>query len=73
MIVGVRSRGIAPAYGGLYYQAGVTQDESQLGNGFAELNTYYGAFKANAGLLLVQQRMLSLFQNNPLDSTYSDS
>ncbi|MDQ2946643.1 MAG: hypothetical protein M3Y27_11980, partial [Acidobacteriota bacterium] len=73
MIVGVRSRGTAPAYGGLYYQAGVTQDESQLGNGSAELNTYYGAFKANAGLLLVQQRMLSVFQNNPLDSTYSDS
>ncbi|MDQ6758859.1 MAG: hypothetical protein M3Z32_03200 [Acidobacteriota bacterium] len=73
MIVGVRSRGAAPAYGGLYYQTGVTQDESTLGNGFADLNTFYGSLKANAGVLLVHRRLLSVFDNNPIDSTYSDS
>lgn len=73
MIVGVRSRASAPAFDGLYYQAGVTQDESTLSNGFADLNTYYGSFKANAGTLLAHQRLLSVFQNNPIDYTYSDT
>jgi len=73
MIVGVRSRGTAPAYGGLYYQAGVYQDESGLASGFGDLNSFFGSFKANAGTLLAHQRLLSLLQNNPIDSTYSDS
>jgi uncharacterized protein (TIGR03437 family) len=73
MIVGVRSRGTAPTYGGLYYQAGVNQDESQLVNGFADLETYYGCLKANARTILAHQRILSVARNNPVDYTYSDS
>ena len=73
MIVGVRSTGGTTNFGGLYYQAGVTQDESQLANSFADLDTFYGSLKANAGVILGEQRFLSLFNNNPLDFTYTGS
>src|SRR5947209_8650502 len=77
MIVGVRSRAAAPAFNGLYYQAGMDQDESQLANGFADLNTYYGSLKAagteNSGVILAHQRLNSAFGNNALDYTYSAS
>lgn len=73
MIVGIRSPSTSPAFNGLYYQAGITQDESQLASGFADLNTFYGSLKANAGVILGQQRLLSVFNNNPYDFTYADS
>jgi uncharacterized protein (TIGR03437 family) len=73
MIVGVRS-GTTPTYSGQYYQAGVIQDESQLGAGFADLNTFYGSLKAlDGGILLAHQRLLSVFNDNPYDYAYSDS
>jgi uncharacterized protein (TIGR03437 family) len=73
MIVGVRTGGDPTNFGGLYYQAGVTQDESQLASAVADLDTFYGAFVANAGVILGHQRFLSPFNNNPLDFTYSGS
>jgi uncharacterized protein (TIGR03437 family) len=74
MIVGVRSAGGATNFGGLYYQAGVTQDESQLASAFADLDTFYGAFKANSGVILGQRRrFLYPFSNSPFDFTYSGS
>lgn len=73
MIAGVRSPSASPSFNGLYYQAGVFQDESGLGQGFGDLNTYYGSFTANSGSILAHQRLLSVFNNNPLDAVYSDS
>lgn len=73
MIVGVRSPSTAPAFSGLYYQAGLNQDESQLGSGFADLNSYYGSLKANGGVLLGHQRLLSVVSNYLVDETYSSS
>lgn len=73
MIVGVRTGTATPTFGGLYYQAGIVQDESQLSFGSADLNTYYGSMKATSGIILAHQRLLSLFANNALDYTYSDS
>lgn len=74
MFVGVRAGTATPNFGGLYYQAGVYQDESFLASaGYGDLNTYYGSFKANNGVLLAHERLLSLFNNNPLDYTYSDT
>ncbi|MGI8745143.1 MAG: hypothetical protein ACR2NN_21740 [Bryobacteraceae bacterium] len=73
MIAGVRSPSASPTFGGLYYQAGVIQDESQLANGSGDLETFYGSLKANGGVLLAHQRLLSLSNKNPFDLTYSDS
>jgi uncharacterized protein (TIGR03437 family) len=73
MIVGVRSPTAAPSFGGLYYQAATYQDESALASGFGDLQTWYGSFKANAGVILGHQRFLSVFNNNPFDYNYTDS
>jgi uncharacterized protein (TIGR03437 family) len=73
MIVGVRSPSATPNFGGLYYQAAVNQDESALASGVAELQTWYGSFKANAGVILGHQRFLSVFNNNSFDYNYTDS
>ncbi len=70
MIVGVKTGGAAPDFSGLYYQAGVYQDEAFLSSGFADLNTFYGSLKPIAGSVLGEQRLLSVFNNNPLDFTY---
>lgn len=71
MIVGVRSGGNVSAFNGLYYQAGVFQDESQLAAGFADLETYYGSLKAGSGVALFQERLKSVNNNTALDYTYA--
>jgi uncharacterized protein (TIGR03437 family) len=74
MMVGVRASSTAPAFGGLYYQAGIDQDESLLlSQGFANLDTYFGSFSANNNNITGHQRLFSVFNNSPLDYTYSDS
>jgi uncharacterized protein (TIGR03437 family) len=74
MIVGVRTPTAAPsAFGGLYYQAGMSQDLSQLFSaGFANLNSEFGSFKGGSGTVLNHQRVFSPFNNNPFDFTFKD-
>ena len=51
MFVGVRTGTGTPSLGGLYYQAGIDQDESQLLTaGYAILDNYYGALSRQFGL-----------------------
>ncbi|HYL75549.1 MAG TPA: IPT/TIG domain-containing protein [Bryobacteraceae bacterium] len=73
MIIGVRNTSGATNFSGLYYQAGATQVEPTTATGFADLDTFYGSLKANAGVILGAQRFLSVFNNNPLDFTYASS
>ena len=75
MLVGVRvtAGSPAPALGGMYYQAGLDQDESTLGQGFATLDSYYGAFSASSGALIGHQRLFRIFDQSAFDYTYSDS
>jgi len=73
MIIGVKNGGNAPNFNGLYYEAGTYQDETQLANGFADLDSFYGSLRANTGVVLGHERLLSLFNNNPLDYTYANS
>lgn len=62
MLVGVRTTSGAPTFGGLYYQAGMYQDESQLtSSDFADLDSYFGSLVANSGVILQHQRDLSAF------------
>jgi uncharacterized protein (TIGR03437 family) len=77
MIVGVRtsSNSGTPKFNGLYYEAGVAQDDSQLSSGSANLSTGYGAVNSISGYLLAHQRVLSAFSGsiNVSDYTYADS
>jgi len=76
MMVGVRtSGGTAPAFNSLYYQAGVDQDDSTLGAGYAATNSRYGSVIAVSGTETEygHRRILSLFNNNPYDYTHGDA
>jgi uncharacterized protein (TIGR03437 family) len=71
MIVGVRT-GSGSGLGGFYYQAGMDLDDSQLASGGSPgLDTYYGSFSANSGLLVGHQRIQS-GSGTPQGYTYSD-
>ena len=71
MLVGVHplSGATSADFSGLYYNAGVDEDTSQLGNGSAILDTYYGALVATNGDVVGHQRILS---TGPTDFTYAD-
>jgi len=71
MIVGVRT-GSGSGLGGFYYQAGLDVDDSQLSTtGSSGLDTYYGSFSANSGVLLGHERIQS--GSTPAQGyTYSD-
>ena len=73
MIVGVRT-GAAPAFSGLYYQAGVDQDDSQLGTaGSAATNSRFGSVLANSGTEYGHRRVLSPFNTSTFDFTHTDT
>jgi uncharacterized protein (TIGR03437 family) len=74
MLVGVRtnSSGGSPKFNGLYYQAGVAIDNSQLASGFTDVQTGYGSLNAVSGILLAHHRLLSPFNSNSSDYTYAD-
>ena len=72
MIVGVRT-GSGASFGGLYYQAGLDQDESALlSQGFSNLDTYYGSLSGNNNAIIGHQRLFSPFTGSAIDYTYSD-
>lgn len=75
MFVGVRAPSGTPTFSGLYYQAGMDQDESQLvSSGYAILDTYYGSLNASAGAIVGHQRLLELLATGgSYDFTYGDS
>jgi uncharacterized protein (TIGR03437 family) len=57
MLVGVRN-GSGRTFGGLYYTAGMQIDESSFtSTGEIGLNTYYGSFNAQNGVILGHQRV----------------
>src|SRR6202044_1029091 len=48
MIVGVSTTSSTQNFEGLYYQAGIDQDLSDLGGGYADFDGYYGSFNATS-------------------------
>ncbi|HTA41644.1 MAG TPA: hypothetical protein VK789_04300 [Bryobacteraceae bacterium] len=73
MIVGVRNTSGAQNFSGLYYQAGLDQDDSELNSGFADFDGYFGSFNATgSGIILEHQRVSSIFQG-AFGSTFADS
>jgi uncharacterized protein (TIGR03437 family) len=73
MFVGVRTGTGTPSLSGLYYEAGIDEDESQLASGYANPDSFYGSFSANAGVLVGHQRINSLSSALTYNYTYSDS
>jgi uncharacterized protein (TIGR03437 family) len=73
MFVGVRVASTTPSLSGLYYQAGVDEDDSQLASGFGNLDTYFGAFNAGGGSIVGHQRLADVFNTSSIDLTYSDA
>jgi uncharacterized protein (TIGR03437 family) len=73
MFVGVRTGTSTPNLNGLYYEAGIDEDESQLASGFAIPDTFYGSFNANTGVIVGHQRINSLSSALTYNYTYSDS
>lgn len=70
MIAGVRTTTSGSGLGGLYYQAGLDLDDSQINSGSIGLDTYYGSFVANSGVLVGHQRTQSSGQAQGY--TYTD-
>jgi len=74
MIVGVRNPSGTQNFTGLYYQAGLDQDDSNLSGGMANFDAYYGSFNAlPAGEILEHQRVSSPFNSGSFGSTFADS
>lgn len=75
--VGVRVESSASSpidLSGLYYQAGLDEDESYLATaGFPSLDTFYGSFGTNSGAIVGHQRVLAPLITTPYDYTYDDS
>ena len=73
LLVGVRTGTGTPNLSGLYYEAGLDQDESTLSAGYANLDSFYGSFSANGGNIVGHQRLLSFFNPSTENYTYSDT
>jgi uncharacterized protein (TIGR03437 family) len=74
MIAGVRSTSGAQNFGGLYYQAGIDEDFSQISSGTAYIDGYYGSFNAtSAGDILVHQRLSDTLDGLTYGETFGDT
>ena len=73
LFVGVRTGTGTPNLSGLYYEAGLVQDESTLIAGYANLDTFYGSLSANGGNIVGHRQLLNLFNTSAVDNTYSDT
>ena len=73
LLVGIRTASGTPGLGGLYYQAGIDQNESTLADGYAILDTYYGSLNANAGTAVGHQRLNDVFDQYATGFTYSEA
>jgi uncharacterized protein (TIGR03437 family) len=75
MIVGVRNASGPQNFGGLYYQAGVDEDFSQIGSsGAAFIDGYYGSFNATStGAILVHDRLSDTLDGVTYGETFTDS
>ena len=73
--VGVRTDSTSTGnFNGLYYQAGVDEDESSVAtSGYGLLDTYFGSLSAANGTMLGHQRQNDVFFNSAVGYTYSDT
>lgn len=71
---GVRMGSTAPTFGGLFYQVGMDENESNLSTaGYTLLDSYYGSFNAANGVILDHQRQSDVFFTNSTGYTFGDT
>jgi uncharacterized protein (TIGR03437 family) len=59
-------------FGGLYYEAGIDDDSSNLlSAGFSDLDTFYGSFSAAGGNIVGHERLLDSFSSAAEGFTYA--
>ncbi len=58
MIVGTKNSGGTPNFSGIYYEAGLDWDATQLSTNGASLDTYYGSYNAVNGNIIGHERLL---------------
>lgn len=75
MFVGVKNSGGAVNQTGLYYEAGLDEDVSQLSaSGFGGIDAFYGSFNATGGNLVGHERLYTPLYNNVAEGfTYSST
>jgi len=75
MFVGVKNSTSGVNFGGLYYQAGIDDDTSQLAaGGYGAIDNYYGSFNASAGNIVGHQRLNTpLYVSGAEGFTYADT
>jgi uncharacterized protein (TIGR03437 family) len=75
LLVGVRTgTGGTPNLSGLYYEAGLDQNESALlTTGNASMDGFYGSLSAGGGNIVGHQRLLDFYNSSTYDYTYSDT
>jgi len=74
MLVGVRTGTGTPSFGGLYVQAGLDQDDSNLASGYGLLDTYYGSLNATGGATIEHQHLFDpLVSSSAYDETFSNT
>ena len=74
-IVGIRAANGTVSnstFNGLYYLAGIYEDDSQISSSYGELTTYYGSLVANGGGAIVEHQRLAPFDYSSYDYTLSD-
>jgi hypothetical protein len=74
MFVGVKT-GSGNGFGGLYYTAGLFENEATYNSGYADLNTYYGSFFAGNGSITGHERFTSALSTTDkvFGFTYNDT
>jgi uncharacterized protein (TIGR03437 family) len=60
------------AFKGLYYIAGLYEDDSQISTSYGELSTYYGSLSANGAGVIIEHQRLAPFDYSTYDYTLSD-
>lgn len=75
MIVGVRNASGTQNFQGLFYQAGIDQNLSDLSGGYADFDGYYGSLNASGNGSIIAHERLSdiIFAGSTYDWTFADS
>ncbi len=74
IFVGTKNTGGTPTFSGLYYEAGLDWDATQLAaSGFSSMDTYYGSYNAVNGNVIGHERIFYGLYQSVDGFTYNDS
>lgn len=74
IFVGTKNTGGTPTFSGLYYEAGLDWDATQLAaSGYSSMDTYYGSYNAVNGNVIGHERIFYGLYQSADGFTYNDS